>query len=164
MPTCCTKHRPYIFCRLYEMLAHFVPATLSSVGGRRLDRYTSMEVQMKSSSSPRSERSNRNSRIVILATAQEISEVRLRAAENRLTVSAYVRASLGGVPASPCSLPTSSDLKLAGRLAKVSSGLTYLLRLLEQRNVTVGRAEITSNITDLKSVLWELAMTLRERH
>ena len=102
-------------------------------------------------------------RIVFRASAQELRVIQSKAAAQRLTVSAYLRGTTDREVATPFVEPCRHDLMMAGRLARVSSGLTYLLRLMERNGGYPNAIEIASNIADLKTVMLELALKLRGR-
>ena len=102
-------------------------------------------------------------RIVFRASAQELRVIQSKAAAQRLTVSAYLRGTTDREVATPFVEPCRHDLMMAGRLARVSRGLTYLLRLMERNGGYPNAIEIAYNIADLKTVMLELALKLRGR-
>ena len=114
-------------------------------------------------SAPESDNRRKLHRIVFRASAQELRSIQSKAAAHRLSVSAYMRCATDREVATPFVEPCQHDLRLAGRLAKVSSGLTYLLRLMEGNGNSVDAIQIASNVAEIKSLMLELVMSLRGR-
>lgn len=103
----------------------------------------------------------RETRIAFRASTYELEELKRRASANNCTISGYIRLSLANVPIIPISPPSMPELRVAARLAKISSGLTYLLRLCEHNHFSLGDTRQT--IGELQAVMSDLAMQLRER-
>jgi hypothetical protein len=91
-----------------------------------------------------------------------MEKIREQAATAKMTISCFVRQSIGHDAPSNFDKPTLPELKTAARLARISSGLGYLLRLCEQRK-DVPIDPMFKYIHEIKTVIWDVVSEIRER-
>ena len=104
-------------------------------------------------------RCNRTARVVMRATPLEVAEVQRQAATNGWTVSHFLRIALAQFTPTSNPVNTKENLRLASSLTKVSSGLSYLLRLCERQKVPL--EELRPVIDEVQTVILDLATELR---
>ena len=104
-------------------------------------------------------RTTRESRIAFRATPSEVAHLKAQSESNGLSISQYLRMAVGQEQSFNMHQPTRPELKTAARIVKVSSGLTYLLRLCEGRKITI--EEIKPVINDIQAAIMDLTYELR---
>jgi len=108
---------------------------------------------------PAPKRCTRTARVVIRATPLEVTEIQQQASVNGWTVSHYLRVALAQISPIKNSINTKDNLRMASSISRVSSGLTYLIRLGERQKLPL--AHLRPVIDEVQAVIWELASELR---
>ena len=103
----------------------------------------------------------RGARVGFRALPSELANLKARAKSCGLSVSEFLRRASVEVQAIPDKQPTHTELKAAARIAKIGSGLTYLLRLCEIHRFNID--EIRPVILEIQSLCLDIAAELRSR-